>query len=227
MRTGERRSAAQREHDRALVARLALEGATQAAIARRLAEQTGRAISQQQVSKDLRAVREEWKRDRLRAHDDLVVEELAKLGHLERTYWEGFRRSQGEPAPEPPAGDGDGPGGDDGGAPSPASSRRRRSGQAAQGAGDPRWLAGVLECIKRRILLLRLDAPPPVDLAALIEGPYERPIVEASVVEEAWEIFQDFMANPGGNGVVPGTYRPLPEIPPVTTTVRVDRVRGR
>ena len=85
MRTGKRRSAVQREHDCALIARLALEGATQAAIAR-LAEQTGRAISQQQVSKGRRAMRKEWKQARLRAPDDLVAEGLAKVNHVERTY---------------------------------------------------------------------------------------------------------------------------------------------
>jgi hypothetical protein len=45
------------------------------------------------VCTDLRAIREEWKRDAVRDFDEAKGKQLAKLEHLERTLWKAWERS--------------------------------------------------------------------------------------------------------------------------------------
>ena len=157
MRTGERRTPVQREHDRALVAKLALLGLSQSEIAARLGALTGRPVSRQTVAHDLRAVRAEWRAERLRAAGERVAEELARLALVERNAWASWDRSTGERVEretaweEEPSGDGAGP--------HPPGSPRRTVERVWQGVGDPRALAIVLACADRRAALLGLLPP--------------------------------------------------------------------
>src|SRR4051794_3539145 len=72
---------------RATVARLYCEGLTQATIAGIVD------VSQQQVSLDLVAIREEWKRQQAEQFDTYKVEQLAKIDATESAAWRGWRRS--------------------------------------------------------------------------------------------------------------------------------------
>lgn len=50
-------------------------------------------ISQQQVSHDLKRVREQWMQSSIRDFDAVRAEQLAKIDEVERQAWEGWRRS--------------------------------------------------------------------------------------------------------------------------------------
>jgi hypothetical protein len=82
----------QRRHQ---AAQLYLKGETQFAIA------TALAVSQPTICSDLQAIRAAWLKSSLRDFDQHRAQELAKIDHLEVTYWQGWLRSReprdGEP----------------------------------------------------------------------------------------------------------------------------------
>src|SRR5436190_23722016 len=46
------------------------------------------------ISRDIKAIKEEWKAARVRDLDEALGRELAKLDHLEREAWEAWERSK-------------------------------------------------------------------------------------------------------------------------------------
>lgn len=153
--------------DRAFVSRHYLEGKTQSQIARMLAEQTNRSVTQQQISYDLNALRTEWKQERLRNTDELVAEELAFLKRLEIMYFDEWYRSRenaedrstslDEPVlTEATQGGGLKSAGRVG--------RRRSSITTKERLGAVQYLAGIHWCRERRAKLLGLDQPDKLDL---------------------------------------------------------------
>ena len=82
------RSPDQIRQDRAEVARLYLEGWTQAGIGAQLG------LSRQQIGYDLGAVRQEWLRSSLVDFNAKKAEELAKVDQLEREYWSAWEASK-------------------------------------------------------------------------------------------------------------------------------------
>jgi hypothetical protein len=84
------RSPDQIRRDRAEVARLYLQGWTQADIGARLG------LSRQQIGYDLEAVRQEWLRSALVDFDAKKAEELAKIDRLEGEYWAAWEASKKE-----------------------------------------------------------------------------------------------------------------------------------
>jgi hypothetical protein len=76
-------------------AQLYLKGETQFAIAAVLQ------VSQPTICSDLQAIRAAWLKSALRDFDQHRAQELAKIDHLEVTYWQGWQRSReprdGEP----------------------------------------------------------------------------------------------------------------------------------
>ena len=81
------RSPDQIRQDRAEVARLYLEGWTQADIGAQ------RGLSRQQIGYDLEAVRQEWLQSSLVDVNAKRAEELARIGRLEREYWSAWESS--------------------------------------------------------------------------------------------------------------------------------------
>jgi len=84
---GRRRNKDQIARDRAIVARLYCQRWLQVDIAEKLG------VTQQQVSYDLQAIREEWHQSTIRDFDQARSEELAKIDNLELEHWEGYRRT--------------------------------------------------------------------------------------------------------------------------------------
>jgi hypothetical protein len=82
------RSQLQREHDRARVAELLLQKGMSA---RRIAKEFG--LSASSVRRDIKALRAEWKRERLQDHDSWVARQLAELSMTQRAAWDGWQRS--------------------------------------------------------------------------------------------------------------------------------------
>jgi len=72
-----RRNKTQREKDKHEIAALYCAGIIQATIAERLG------LTQQTVSNDLKAIRNDWLASSLRDFDELKAEQLAKLDYVE------------------------------------------------------------------------------------------------------------------------------------------------
>lgn len=130
-----------------------LRGDTQAAIAADLG------VSQQQISKDLNAIRKEWLASAIRDFDEAKSQELAKIDLVEVEYWRAWTRSQEDKEITYSE-----TGGKFGG-----KSGERREGQA----GNPAFLDGVLKCIERRCKILGIDAPERQELS----GPGGTPLL--------------------------------------------------
>lgn len=77
----------QTERDLKLIASLYLEGKTQKEIADALK------LNQSTISRELKKVLDEWKVARVHDMDEIKQRELAKLDHLEETYWMAWDRS--------------------------------------------------------------------------------------------------------------------------------------
>jgi hypothetical protein len=146
------------EQRRRKVATLYLRGRYQFEIAAELG------VDGSTISRDLQAIRDQWRASSLRDFDGLKAKELDRIDALEREYWaawDAHRRAGGRQADDgevdpadaddhddtEDADDHDDTGGTDGSAPSP---------KAAV------FLAGVNKCIERRCKILGLDAPTKV-----------------------------------------------------------------
>jgi len=138
-----RRDAAQLARDRRRIAEMYLHGVLQADIADELH------IDQSTVSRDLKALQDEWRASSLIDIDEAKARELARIDELERTYWDGWRRSKEDAEIERKRVT---EGGKDG--------RKYEAGTETKGqVGDPRFLQGVQWCIERRCKVIGIDAP--------------------------------------------------------------------
>lgn len=118
-----------------------------------LAEHFG--VNQTTISRDLKAIREDWLQSTVIDFNEAKARELVKLDNLEVKYWEAWERSR-----------------------LPSDVITKKSNHKAEQAakvlgvtairatrdGDPRFLAGVYKCIEKRIAILGIDAPLKVDV---------------------------------------------------------------
>lgn len=130
------------------IARYYFQGKTQHEIASLVS------MSEGQVSQDLKHLREEWKKQRLKDIDEKIAVELAKIDNLERKYWEAWEKSvenykkksqkvKGSIKSE------------DGSKPD----YRELTETEVIEFGEPRYLQGIERCIDKRCKLLGLEAP--------------------------------------------------------------------
>ena len=161
------------------VARLYLKGRYQSEIATELG------VSQQQVSYDLKSIQKLWRESAVRDFDSHQSEELKKIDHLERTYWDGWSRSlekfrktvQEASIPKRPRAVKDGePPADDDGKPRPTKATVTEE----ERDGNPAFLAGVERCIERRCVLLDLNPAEKKQLSGPGGGAIPVSIVEAA-----------------------------------------------
>jgi hypothetical protein len=131
------------EQRRARVAASYLRGEYQHDIAER------EGVVQATISNDLKAIRAMWRESAVRDLDAHKERELARLDHLERTYWQAWERSLQERQS------------------SHTKKANRKDGETTetglrkeQRDGDPRFLDGVLSCITARCKLLGLQFDP-------------------------------------------------------------------
>jgi hypothetical protein len=105
-------------------------------------------VTQQQISLDLKIVRNEWRQSAIRDFDEATGEQLAKIDAVEAEAWASWELSkQSREITVTEAIEGE------------RESRKasvRREGQV----GDPRFLERIQKCIEQRCVLLRLTAPP-------------------------------------------------------------------
>ncbi len=96
---GPKRNKEQQARDRAEIARLYLSGTLQVNIAAEIG------VSQQQISYDLKIIRQQWLDSALRDFDEARSRELAKIDNLEITYWQAWQRVEGQTRVGPQLGD--------------------------------------------------------------------------------------------------------------------------
>lgn len=131
------RTTTQVEQDRAKTASMVIAGMGHGEIAETLG------VSRQQVTYDMRIIRERWKARTTIALDDAKAQEVVKIDRLEQVYWDAWEL-QGLPI-----------------------TYLDEEGEEQEidlhKSGDPALLAGILKCIDRRCKLLGLDAPIKLD----------------------------------------------------------------
>ena len=140
-----KRTPSQIELDRLQVAEWYCQGKSQVWIAAQLG------LSQQQISYDMRAVRNQWAERTYETINAHIAEELAKIDHLEQTYWLGYFESQKPKTRATITGTGEG-----------AIVRDRQTETREEGGAQ--FLQGVERCIKLRMDLLGLNAPQRIAL---------------------------------------------------------------
>lgn len=181
--------------ERQEIARLYLSGKSQATI--------GLAIDrcQQHVSTELKAIREEWKREYLANFNEAKCRELARIDRLEQTYWAAWEKSTGDLSKRTQLltpGDKDKPPRID-----------RITVETMESAGDTKYLDGIRWCVERRCRILGIDAPSKHEIA----GPGGKPLAMTHMTDEqlreiaagpaAWAAGQ--LGDEGTGGGDPGT----------------------
>jgi len=161
----------------AKVAEHYLAGLTQEEIAAKLG------VGKATVSRDLKRIHARWQEIAIDAREEWVRKELARLLIVEREAWRGWKRSLKDRQVR--------------------TTKQTESGteetEKVEGqAGDPTFLARVLDCIRRRADLLGLDAPTRSELS----GPGGSPITLA-----AGQLTDDELERIAGGGG-PGALEP-------------------
>lgn len=161
-----KRSQAQREHDRTEIASLYLQGKTFQQIADALQ------LSKSQIFYDLNIVRQRWRDDAVLSIDLHKARELARIDLIESETWRAWdeskkprtvhtEQSDVEPSEGMQSSDGEQPGTDaenaSGTKPKPV--LIKVIDRMESRAGDPRFLQVALDCVKQRRELLGLDMP--------------------------------------------------------------------
>lgn len=164
-----------------------LSGMTQSAIGQAFS------LTQQQISLELQVIRSEWKASALRDFDAAKEQELAKLDNLEARFWEGWERSvlDREKRVKETIDKTDG---------SEVKRRTEKEGQA----GDPRFLAGVHDCIAERCKILGVYAAAKLDVKSNAATPNyalaQQIIADPALVELAGHIADRVALFASGHG---------------------------
>ncbi|MBD1847493.1 HTH domain-containing protein [Cyanobacteria bacterium FACHB-63] len=142
------RSKIQRDRDLATIAELRLKGWTQQQIADYLE------VNQATISRDLKALEQQWKESSLRDFDAERGMQLDRLELLEREYWQAWERSQESKQVSMREQLRNAIASEEG--TTAGSGRVRMSTRTEEKIGDPQFLSGVAKVITERSKLLGL-----------------------------------------------------------------------
>lgn len=156
---GPKRTKVQRELDRQTVAKLALQGWHQVNIAQFLE------LHQSTVSRDIKAIQQQWKESAIRDFDLDRQEELQRLSMLEKEYWAGWERSQ--QSKEVSLSERLATGKDEAGNPI---GRVKLATRTEQKVGDAAFLSGIQKVIDTRCKLLGLYSDSTSGVATNLTG---------------------------------------------------------
>lgn len=159
MAGNERREPAQVDRDRKRIAELYLKRWLQVDIAEELK------IDQSTVSRDLAAIREQWRKSTLIDFNEAKARELARIDNLEMTYFEAWDRSldpfkskvikaKGNPKTE-----------------EELKANAEQTLKTEDRNGDPRFLQGVQWCIEQRCQILGIYAAVKQEITGADNGP--------------------------------------------------------
>ena len=203
-------TAAQIEERRSRVARLYLQCFT----TREIAKEIG--ISQSQVSRDLVAIREEWRGSAVRDFEAYREREIRKCDVLEREYWESFRRSREDQREETSdgaestvtsKGSGDGGANAAGGVTETRNSERAKVKVKYNRPGDIGCLAGILKAQERRAKLMGLDAPERIAQTDTDGNDIAHNKTEEALFDAVEQLLSDRLRTVGSEAV-PGSSTP-------------------
>lgn len=109
-------------------------------------------INQSTVSRDLAAIQEQWREERVHDINERKNIELARVDELEREYWQAWEKSKEDEQTKKAVKRGD---------------KDVRQEITVKGqVGDASYLRGVQWCIEKRCQILGLDAPKNIDLTS-------------------------------------------------------------
>lgn|GEM_PF-1806936 len=156
------RTKAQAERDRIEVVHHYLEGKWQYEIAAIVG------ISQEMVSYDLKAVQKQWRDIPQAELTELKAKELAKIDHLEMTYWQAWHDSK---------------------KPTESTKQSKQVGsdsgtvekRSQTKNGNPAYLQGVERCISARVRILGLDAPVRSEIAGADGSPIQAGLSQVTI----------------------------------------------
>lgn len=109
--------------------------------------------SQSQVSRDLKQLSKKWLESSLMNIDEIKARELAKVDRAELEYWKGWERSMSIQTKKRVK-KSDRAGGE----------HKEQSLEEIRSVGDPRFIDGVLRCIKQRSEILGIEAARKADV---------------------------------------------------------------
>jgi hypothetical protein len=146
-----KRTPFQREHDLGRLAELYLRGHTQHEMARELG------ICRQQVGYDLKEVQKRWRESALGDINTKKEQELARIDHLERVYWQAWEESKKlrettTSTTEKTMGQAESPS-------QQGPVRLKAAMRKQERDGNPEFLRGIQWCINKRCEILGLHAP--------------------------------------------------------------------
>lgn len=159
----DRRTNLQIAQDRKEIAKLYLQGMTQASIAEKLN------LSPQTVSRDIRLITKEWTKVASLDLGKARQKELARIDALELEYWAEWERSKEETKSQTAKRVSRGPdkakGGQSEKDKTPAESLLESTAivKTEERLGNPVYLAGIQRCIEIRVKLLGLNVPEKVE----------------------------------------------------------------
>lgn len=192
-----RREAAQVARDRKRIAELYLQGWLQVDIAQDVG------IDQSTVSRDLKAIRDEWLKSTLVDFNEAKAKELARIDAVEVEAWAAYERSKGkrEVTTQESAAVGDGE----------DNARQKVQIRTEDRDGDPKWLEIVLKCSEQRRKILGIDAPTKSEVTGKDGGPlrmnienFVRAKQELAEWEQDWgnDLDSDDSGEPEGSAAV-------------------------
>ena len=124
-------------------------------------------FTQQQISKDLKAIHEQWIKENVHNIDILKQRELSKIDNMEREYWLAWEKSKEDYQQKIIKAKGTG-------AKDPEGKQKVNAVENTTKNmivyGDPRFLQGIQWCIERRCLIMGIDAPKKQDITIMKVG---------------------------------------------------------
>ena len=166
-------------------------GHTLTAIAEQLSKLRPYSISKQQVSADLKAIREEWQTSRIDDYQVMVKSEITRLTAVMEEAWEGWRRSQkdqerlqikysikkrkAKPGKANPGG----------GIP-PRLSKKEETKVIKGSYGDPRFLDIILKCVDQIASLQGLKVDRSITAAAIISPSQPDDTAKKAILEKVF-----------------------------------------
>jgi hypothetical protein len=171
------------EKRRTEVARLYGRNQTQSDFARKLG------ISRSAIAKDLIALHQEWKKERIGDREDWINRELRRIDQTERWAQNAWHRSKKEYTKRTAKTDG----------------QKKNLGilQTENRDGDPRFLEIILRCVNSRIELLGLKAPVRTELSGPNGGPMQMQQEVPASPEQIEELKQRLLARLGYTNAQP------------------------
>lgn len=158
------RTKIEKERDYHFITDLYLKRYSTRAIAKKLCEHVGnpKYVSHVIVFKDLKAIMQQWRDERIDDLDEAKTKELAAIDKLEATYWDAWEKSIEDY--EKKAKKLKGTLSKDGSKSTPSEQEIATTEMISM--GNPAYLAGIDRCIERRSKILGIDAPSKVDVTS-------------------------------------------------------------